>query len=201
MISEIRNSNTISYSKTYVNTGKTNTAAGKKSDEFSWSPEGLKKWQDEQNQLLLDPKKLQELRDQTQEMLLKQFGKGSEGESATIDPMLYNVKDDEKAAETPDYWNAENTSQRIVDFAMSFQEVSGEEFGSYLEKAREAVKKGFKEAKDMLGDLSGPSAKLFNDTYEAAMKKFDELAKNGNSANTKATAEEVPSSPSLNLVA
>jgi len=81
-----------------------------------------------------------------------------------------------KAAEVPEYWNAENTSQRIVDFAMSFRslapELSDEE---YIKQVRDAAEKGFGLAKKDLGDLPGPSAKLYNDTYSLTMKKFDEL--------------------------
>jgi len=79
-------------------------------------------------------------------------------------------------AKVPDYWNAENTSQRIVDFAMSFRglatELSDEE---YIKQVRAAVEKGYGLAKKDLGDLPGPSAKLFNNTYSLTMKKFDEL--------------------------
>ena len=88
-----------------------------------------------------------------------------------------------QAAKVPDYWNAENTSQRIVDFAMSFRgmapELSDEE---YIDQIRAAVQKGFGQAKSMLGDMPGPSAKLYNDTYNLAMKKFDDIlaqSKNG----------------------
>ncbi len=97
------------------------------------------------------------------------------------DSILYDLsglKDGEntKAAEVPEYWNAENTSQRIVDFAMSFKglapELSDEE---YINKMRAAVELGYKLAKKDLGSLPGPSAKLFNDTYSLTMKKFDEL--------------------------
>jgi hypothetical protein len=83
---------------------------------------------------------------------------------------------DVEEAKVPDYWNAENTSQRIVDFAMSFRglapELSDEE---YIEQVRAAVEKGYKLAKKDIGDLPGPSAKLFNNTYNLTMKKFDEL--------------------------
>jgi len=88
---------------------------------------------------------------------------------------LSGIKDTEES-KVPDYWNAENTSQRIVDFAMSFRglapELSDEE---YIEQVRAAVEKGFKLAKKDLGDLPGPTAKLFNNTYSSAMSKFDEL--------------------------
>ncbi|MDR0517048.1 MAG: DUF5610 domain-containing protein [Fibromonadaceae bacterium] len=81
-----------------------------------------------------------------------------------------------EAAGVPEYWNAENTSQRIIDFAMSFRglapELSDEE---YIKQVRDAVEKGFGLAKKNLGDLPGPSAKLYNDTYSLTSKKFDEL--------------------------
>lgn len=178
--------------------------SGRKSDTIEWSKEGLSKLkasQDNDKSGLLTPKQLEEIRQQTQQMLIDTLGKSKESkESPTaklIDPMLYNVADDEKAADVPEYWNSENTSQRIVDFSMSFQEVSGQDYEEYLEKARKAVEKGFKEAKDILGELPGPSAKLFNDTYEATMKKFDELLKNHREG--KGTSEGA-ATPALDVV-
>ncbi len=94
------------------------------------------------------------------------------------DSVLYDLSGmkDVEESKVPDYWNAENTSQRIVDFAMSFRglapELSDEE---YIEQVRAAVEKGYKLAKKDLGDLPGPTAKLFNNTYNSAMSKFDEL--------------------------
>ncbi|MCL2101112.1 MAG: hypothetical protein FWH22_05305 [Fibromonadales bacterium] len=97
------------------------------------------------------------------------------------DSILYDLSglkdgDSIQAADVPEYWNAENTSQRIVDFAMSFRslapELSDEE---YIDQIRKAVELGYKLAKRDVGDLPGPSAKLFNDTYNLTMKKFDEL--------------------------
>jgi len=94
------------------------------------------------------------------------------------DSVLYDLSGmkDVEESKVPDYWNAENTSQRIVDFAMSFRslapELSDEE---YIEQVRSAVEKGYKLAKKDLGDLPGPTAKLFNNTYNLTMKKFDEL--------------------------
>lgn len=94
------------------------------------------------------------------------------------DPIRYEVADNEEAAEVPEYWNSENTSQRIVDYAMSFRSLAPELSDSeYIEKMRDAALAGFKEAKDILGNLPGPVAKLFNDTYDATVKKFDELLK------------------------
>jgi len=94
------------------------------------------------------------------------------------DSVLYDLSGmkDVEESKVPDYWNAENTSQRIVDFAMSFRglapELSDEE---YIEQVRAAVEKGYKLAKKDLGDLPGPTAKLFNNTYNLTMNKFDEL--------------------------
>jgi hypothetical protein len=93
------------------------------------------------------------------------------------DSILYGgVSKDTKAAAVPEYWNAENTSQRIVDFAMSFRgmapELSDEE---YIEQVRKSVQLGYKLAKKDVGGLPGPSAQLFNDTYNLTMKKFDDL--------------------------
>jgi len=97
------------------------------------------------------------------------------------DSILYDLSglkdgNETKAADVPEYWNAENTSQRIVDFAMSFRglapELSDEE---YIKQVRDAVELGYKLAKKDLGGLPGPSAKLFNDTYSLTMSKFNEL--------------------------
>lgn len=101
------------------------------------------------------------------------------------DEILYAVADDVEAAEVPEYWNAENTSQRIVDYSMSFAslapELSSEE---YITQMRDAVIAGFKEAKGILGDLPGSVGKLFNDTYNLTMKKFDDLLANARSGST-----------------
>ncbi|MDR2554979.1 MAG: hypothetical protein LBC64_06075 [Fibromonadaceae bacterium] len=93
------------------------------------------------------------------------------------DSILYSgVPKGTKAAEVPEYWNAEKTSQRIVDFAMSFRsmapELSDEE---YIAQVRKSVQLGYKLAKKDVGSMPGPSAQLFNDTYNLTMKKFDDL--------------------------
>jgi hypothetical protein len=117
-------------------------------------------------------------------------------EFAKNDPnsLLYNLTGlnggkDIQAAKVPDYWNAENTSQRIVDFAMSFRgmapELSDEE---YIGQIRAAVQKGFGQAKSMLGDMPGPSAKLYNDTYNLAMKKFDDILAESQAKKNSGTA-------------
>jgi len=95
-----------------------------------------------------------------------------------VNDILYPENADEVAADVPEYWNAENTSQRIVDFAMSFRslapDVSDEE---YIADIRTAIQEGFRLAKQDLGNLPGPVGKLFNDTYRAAMEKLDKILK------------------------
>jgi len=109
------------------------------------------------------------------------MGAGVEFAKYSSDSILYDLsglKDGDKieAANVPEYWNAENTSQRIVDFAMSFRGMaSGVSDEKYIEQMRAAVEEGYRLAKKAIGDLPGPSAKLFNDTNSLTMKKFDEL--------------------------
>ena len=73
-------------------------------------------------------------------------------------------------------WGAEATSDRIVQFALAFRgskgasDLSDEEF---IEKIRGAIQEGFRLAKGDLGELPGPTGKLFNDTYQATMDKLD----------------------------
>ena len=83
-------------------------------------------------------------------------------------------------ADVPEYWNADNTSQRIVDFATSFIELfdgSGEE---YLSMIKDAVKEGFEMARGTMGKLPEPVENLVNDTYDLAMQKLDTWAGENN---------------------
>lgn len=92
-----------------------------------------------------------------------------------VSDILYAVAPEEKAAEVPEEWNADNTSQRIVDFALSFRgQIEGMSDEEFVENIRSAIKDGFRSAKGDMKEIPGPAAKLFNDTYEAAMKKLDD---------------------------
>jgi hypothetical protein len=76
----------------------------------------------------------------------------------------------------PEYWNAENTSQRIVDFATSFYSMfkgSGEDF---LAMIKDAIGQGFSQAKDITGELPDAVSKLVNNTHDLVMKKLDAWA-------------------------
>lgn len=93
-----------------------------------------------------------------------------------------------------EYWNAENTSQRIVDFATSFLssfEGSDEE---YLETIKEAISKGFNQAKDTLGEVPDSVSELTNSTYDLVMEKLDiwfEGIKSDKSDEQNTTSEQV----------
>lgn len=82
-----------------------------------------------------------------------------------------------KAAEVPEYWNAENTSQRIVDFALSFFGQSSKTDSEFFNMIKNAVEEGFAQAKDILGNLPGEIGKLMSDTYNLTMEKLDNWAK------------------------
>lgn len=104
----------------------------------------------------------------------KESKKDSQPEVSIVSDIPYDVAAEEVAADVPEEWNAENTSQRIVDFALSFRgnaaNLSDEE---YIEQVRSAVQDGFRLAKQDMQALPGPSAKLFNNTYELTMQKLD----------------------------
>ncbi len=126
-------------------------------------------------------------------------GKSGKGQSSEptkmVSDILYAVAPEEKAAEVPEEWNADNTSQRIVEFALSFRgQVEGMTDEEYVEKIRSAIQDGFRSAKGDLKELPGPSAKLFNDTYEAAMKKLDDKLAEWKKASEEGT-RDVPTAP------
>lgn len=76
----------------------------------------------------------------------------------------------QKSLEEGGYWSAESTSDRIVDFAKAL--TGGDP--SQIEKMRNAIDKGFKEATKAWGkDLPD----ITNDTYDLIQKKLDEWAK------------------------
>ena len=67
------------------------------------------------------------------------------------------------------YWGVEQTSQRIIDFATAL--TGGDP--NKVEEMREAFKKGYAQAEEKWG---GELPEISKKTYEAVMKKFDELA-------------------------
>ena len=67
------------------------------------------------------------------------------------------------------YWGVEQTSSRIVDFAVALTGGDPDK----VEEMREAFKKGFKQAEKTWG---GELPEISQKTYDAVMKKFDKLA-------------------------
>jgi hypothetical protein len=88
-----------------------------------------------------------------------------------------DVKPAETSSKLPEYWNAENTSTRIVDFAVSFYGVVGTMGQEYLDKIKAAIDVGFKEARESLGELPDETEKLVSSTYDLVMQKLDFWAK------------------------
>lgn len=105
-----------------------------------------------------------------------------------------DVAESEIELEIPEYWNAENTSERIVQFAISFFgsfEGASEEF---LAKIKGAIEDGFNQAKEILGSMPDAVGKLTNETYDLVMKKLDEWAQsvNANSEQDEPVEANVP---------
>lgn len=67
------------------------------------------------------------------------------------------------------YWGVEATSSRIVDFATALTGGDPDK----IEEMREAFKKGYAMAEEKWG---GELPEISKQTYDAVMKKFDELA-------------------------
>jgi hypothetical protein len=107
------------------------------------------------------------------------FGSGqtqsSPGASPLSDPRSF---DETKAIPgLPDYWNADNTAQRIADFATSFLGAfkgSGDQFVSMI---KDAIDKGFSEAKDIFGKAPDAIDQLTAKTHALVMDKIDQWAK------------------------
>lgn len=76
----------------------------------------------------------------------------------------------------PEYWNAENTSQRIVDFATSFYGLTESSGKEYFEIMINAVKEGFNQAMDALGELPDAVNDLAHRTYELTLEKLEAWA-------------------------
>lgn len=77
-----------------------------------------------------------------------------------------------EAAQVPEYWNAENTSDRIVHFATQMAEISGMDLKEFGEIIKQAVSKGFDQAGAATGELTGAAAKLNQDTKDLVFSKL-----------------------------
>lgn len=78
------------------------------------------------------------------------------------------------------YWGVKQTSQRILDFATAL--TGGDP--SQIEKMRNAFKKGYAQAEKTWG---GKLPDISQQTYDAVMKGFDDMAAAANKADTEVT--------------
>ncbi len=115
------------------------------------------------------------------------FGEGEKTEDANAE----KVEESGELQGLPEYWNAENTSQRIVDFAVSFFDLFEGAPEEYLSKIKGAIEEGFSQAREMMGEMPEAVGKLTNDTYELVMQKLDAwAAEHDIGENQQSVAEE-----------
>lgn len=92
------------------------------------------------------------------------------------------VEEDAPASSTteipglPEYWNAENTSQRIVDFATSFYGLTESAGQDFYELMVGAIEEGFSQARGLLGKLPGAVDNLVTETHELTLQKLEAWA-------------------------
>jgi hypothetical protein len=111
------------------------------------------------------------IKEQLKGVFLGNYGKSDNTKADDLDSIGKAEK-----LQVPEYWNAENTSQRIVDFTVSFfgkVDLSNDKF---LSAAKDAISQGFEQAKKMLGDLPDDVSNLIGNTFDLVMKKLDTWA-------------------------
>ena len=95
-----------------------------------------------------------------------------------------------------DYWSADQTAQRIYDFART---LAGDD-DSKLETLRKAVQEGFRQAGASFSKTSGMKGlpSICQDTYKQVMDKFDDWAKEskGSSSTSSSNKNESTFKPS-----
>ena len=83
---------------------------------------------------------------------------------------------DNQSFELPEYWSPENTSERIVNFALSFFDGSKMDAEAYAEKISKAVEAGFSQAREILGKLPDGVNGVVKDTERLTFEKIDAWA-------------------------
>ncbi|MBD3346911.1 MAG: hypothetical protein GF401_17800 [Chitinivibrionales bacterium] len=104
---------------------------------------------------------------QLQKELIDSFIGSVEGETGKV-----NKSEEPEIADVPEFWNAENTSQRIVDFSLSFIEMYEGSDQEYLDLMKGAIEEGFSQAREMIGEVPGAVENLTNETYNLTMDKL-----------------------------
>jgi hypothetical protein len=135
-------------------------------------------------------KKLAELRDwaaqvadevrQQQRRILEEFLKrsgkfmpGYEGKFIVIQPAPEDAEAEAEDCEAgiPEYWNAENTSDRIVHFATQMAQIAGGD-SDFAETIVNAVAEGFDQANAATGPMPGAAGELNRRTRELTFSKL-----------------------------
>jgi hypothetical protein len=102
----------------------------------------------------------------------------------------------EEEANVPPYWNAENTSNRIVHFATQMAEISGLDLKEFAARIRDAIGAGFDQAKEATGELPGAAGKLNKDTKNLVFAKLSKWleAKEAEAYNQQARSNAISTS-------
>jgi hypothetical protein len=101
-----------------------------------------------------------------------------EGRFVMVVGVLYDSQETQGAnaqekTGVPDYWNAENTSNRIVQFATAFASLHGKDPEEFAKTIKQAIADGFDQAHGVTGDLPGAAGRLYNDTKGMVFAKLD----------------------------
>ncbi len=110
-----------------------------------------------------------------QEQIIKKFIASINGEEG-VEPKDEGVVEAQEIKGLPEYWNAENTAQRIVDFATSFYGVAQSSGKEYYEMMRNAIEEGFNQAMGIMGELPEAVGNLANNTFDLALEKLEAWA-------------------------
>ncbi|HLP40135.1 MAG TPA: hypothetical protein VK465_01400 [Fibrobacteria bacterium] len=118
------------------------------------------------------------------ESLQKEGPRGEDGETFTVVGLILAFRSSHgmegaKGAESaeaggsavPEYWNAENTSDRIVTFATSFAGIFGD--SEFAKTITAAVAEGFAQAEGITGDLPGAAGELRQKTRDLTFGKLE----------------------------
>lgn len=125
-------------------------------------------------------KEMKELYDLVKENMVKELMKslGFENKNKLKNEKVEDVENSKNTEipGLPEYWNAENTSQRIFEFAISFHSLSEQDTEGYYKMMRDAIISGYDEAIGEIGEVSDEVSALSQRTLELALEKLDSWA-------------------------
>jgi len=111
--------------------------------------------------------------------LMNSIGKdGLEKDSETnVDSINTQDVSDAEIPGLPEYWNAENTSQRIFEFSTSFFSVSNQSAEEYYLTMKSAIEEGYGQAVKEIGDVSSAVSALSEKTLSLSLEKLANWAR------------------------